>query len=176
MFYIVNMRKCMEFALVYSSLKKQCTCTIKWCKYVCGLPCCRILITTKGPAELRAALAPVLPCSIGTSRFYLSYQNEYKLVKPLFLASLALAPLRAVGCSKEPEPFNGAKMLTLWRIVISLFDLHSLHRKPSSLQINWHWFSICMLKCIWPLLLLTNYKVTKSDRRGDTYILCFVFY
>lgn len=25
MFYIVNMRKCMEFALVYSSLKKQCT-------------------------------------------------------------------------------------------------------------------------------------------------------
>jgi hypothetical protein len=50
-------------------------------------------------------------------------------------------------------------MLTVWRIAVSLFDLHSLRRKESSLQINWHWFFICMFKCIWSLLLLPNYKL-----------------
>jgi hypothetical protein len=51
-------------------------------------------------------------------------------------------------------------MLTVWRIAVSLFDLHSLCRKASSLQINWHWLFICMF-CIWSILLLPNYKVKK---------------
>jgi len=64
------------------------------------------------PVELRAALAPALPCTIVTSHFHLSSQNELGVGEATIFSFTGSGSGSSVHYSKEPAPFgampNGA--------------------------------------------------------------------